>query len=138
MGGAQAAFAIGSILQVLLVALASTMCVHYFTTNKGEKFNVGSCSLSIFASWKESVRVIRLSGYATIAHLAVNVVVLASLLTAVTSVMPCPTGRLRCPKLVTAKAVWIALSAIILIIQPCECDDWIDWECYAMLTTSLI
>jgi len=97
MSGAQAAFAIASILQVLLVALASTI---------------------IFASWTQSSRLIRLSVYATVAHLAVNVVVLALLLTAVASTMPCPTGRLRCPQLVAAKPVWVALSAVILIVQP--------------------
>lgn len=80
-------------------------------------------STSIFASWKENSRLIRLSAYATVAHLAVNVVVLALLLTAVKSATPCPTGRLRCPKVIAAKPVWIALSALILIIQPCESGD---------------
>lgn len=99
MSGAQAAFAVASILQVLLVALGSTI---------------------IFASWKENSRVIRFTAYATVAHLALNVTVLALLLVAAASTMPCPPERrLRCPKLVTALPTWIGLSAVILVIQPC-------------------
>lgn len=99
MSGAQAAFAVASILQVLLVALGSTI---------------------IFASWKENSRVIRFSAYATVAHLTLNVIVLALLLVAAASTMPCPPeGRLRCPKLVTALPTWVGLSAVILVIQPC-------------------
>lgn len=98
VNGAQAIFAIASILQVLLVALASMI---------------------IFASWKENSRLIRLSAYLTLPHLALNVIVLGLLLSAVASVAPCPTGELRCPKLVAAKPAWAALSALILIVQPC-------------------
>ena len=37
MSGAQAAFAIASILQVVLIALASTMCVHHFDQTNERK-----------------------------------------------------------------------------------------------------
>jgi len=96
--GAQAAVAIASILQVLLVGLASTI---------------------IFGSWKESSRLIRFSAYATVAHLVFNVTVLALLLTAIPPPAPCPPGDMRCPKLVAAKPTWVALSALILTVQPC-------------------
>lgn len=99
MSGAQVAFAVASILQVLLVALGSTI---------------------IYASWKENSRVIRFSAYATVAHLFLNVIVLAVLLVAASSTMPCPPeGRMPCPKLVTALPTWIGLAAVILAIQPC-------------------
>ncbi|KAF9792091.1 hypothetical protein BJ322DRAFT_12140 [Thelephora terrestris] len=96
--GAQAAAAIASISQVLLVGLASTI---------------------IFASWIESSRLIRFSAYGTVAHLALNVTVLAWLLTAVTSTVPCQAGDMRCSKLVAPKPTWVGLSAVILIVQPC-------------------
>lgn len=40
--GAQAAVAIASILQVLLVGLASTMCVHLFSPKRANKVNLSS------------------------------------------------------------------------------------------------
>lgn len=62
---------------------------------------------------------IRLSAYATVAHLVLNVIVLALLLNAVTSTGNCVSGEPRCPQLVAARPTWIALSSLILIAQPC-------------------
>lgn len=93
---------------------------HYLTTKEERKLMWSDDHKSIFACWKESGRLIRLSAYTTVAHLAVNVVVLASLLAVVTSVKPCPNGRLECPRVVAGKSVWVAFSALILTIQPCE------------------
>lgn len=81
---------------------------------------------------------IRFSAYATVAHLALNVTVLALLLVAATPTMPCtPEGRLRCPKLVVALPTWVGLSAVILIIQSRESPDHLIGSEYVTLTTRI-
>jgi hypothetical protein len=92
------------------------------STNRRRKF---TCVLSsILASWNESHRLIRLSAYLTVTHLAVDVIVLVCLLTALAPIVPCGAGKPPpCSKLVVAKPVWNVLSIIILLTQLCESDN---------------
>lgn len=106
---------------MVLVALASTMCVHLFTQQMGVQSS--SMFTSIFASWKENVRLIRLSAYSTAIHLVLNLITLVCLLVALAPTVPCTTGRPRCSKLVAAKPAWDVLSAFILTAQLCEPDN---------------
>jgi len=94
--GAQAAFAIAGVLQVVLVGLASTI---------------------IFASWRENRRLIRFSVYSTVVHLVTNLIALACLWAVVASIAPCWPGQPGCLRLVVAKPVWVVLSICILLMQ---------------------
>ena len=92
------------------------------STNKHRKFT--SVLSSIFVSWIENLRLIRLSAYLTVTHLAVNMIVLGCLFAVVVSIVPCGTGQFPCSRLVVAKPAWYALSASILLAQLCESDNY--------------
>lgn len=80
-------------------------------------------SQSIFASWEEDTRLIRLSAYLTVTHLVVNLIVLVCLLVAVGSIVTCGTGKLPCSNLVVSKPAWDVLSALTLLMELCEPDN---------------
>ena len=128
-GGAQVGFAIASILQVVFVALASMMYVRHLT----QRMSIEGLPLfsSIFASWMEHLRLIRLSAYLTVTHLVVNMIVLGCLFAIVVSIVPCETGQFPCSRLVVAKPVWYALSGSILLAQLCESDNYPVPVCFA-------
>jgi len=103
-GGAQAGFAIASILQIILVALAF---------------------LVIFASWRENAWLIHFSAWLAVAHFVFDLITLVSLLVVVGSSVSCEPPapppstppHHPCSKLVAAKPVWDVLSALILAAQ---------------------
>lgn len=77
---------------------------------------------SIFSSWRESTRLIRLSAYLTVTHFIFNLIVLGGLLVAVASIAPCM-PQMPCSKLIIPKPAWEVLPATILFAQLCEPDD---------------
>lgn len=74
---------------------------------------------SIFSSWRENTRLIRLSAYLTVTHFIFNLIVLGGLLVAVA----CTDDHIPCSKLIIPKPAWDVLSATTLFAQLCEPDD---------------